>query len=68
MSHHSAHAGELPAAMGQLPRLSGARGLVLALITACILGAAALLAHWSVRGAAPAATLSIIGETFDKGF
>jgi hypothetical protein len=68
MSHHTAHAGEIPGTATRLPRLSVASSFAFALVVLGILGAVILMAHWSADGAAPAATLSVIGETFDKGF
>ena len=68
MSHPIAHAGEIPGTGTRLPRLSVASGFAFALVVLGILGTVILMAHWSDDGAAPAATLSVIGETFDKGF
>ena len=68
MSHPIAHAGEIPGTATRLARLSVASGFAVAVVLLGILGAVILMARWSVEGAAPAATLSVIGETFDKGF
>ena len=68
MSHHPAHAGEIPGTATRLPRPSVASSFAFTAVMLGILAAVILMAHWSADGAAPAATLSVIGETFDKGF
>ena len=68
MNHATAHAAEIRGAATRLPRLRIARSFVFALMALAIVAAGALMMHGFVGGAAPAATLSVIGETFDKGF
>jgi hypothetical protein len=68
MNHRSAHATEIGLPAAPATRRAGARSVVLALAIAAILAVAVLMAQHAVDGAAPAATLSVIGETFDKGF
>jgi|HubBroStandDraft_5_1064220.scaffolds.fasta_scaffold217351_1 hypothetical protein len=68
MNHPTLHAGALPATATRPYPRGGPSAIGLALVIFCVLAAAAFMAHESVEGAAPAATLSVIGETFDKGF
>jgi hypothetical protein len=70
MSHPTAHACDISAVAPTTPqpRAAVVRRFALVLMLLGILGALAVMAHWSVEGAAPPATLSVIGETFDKGF
>jgi hypothetical protein len=49
-------------------RRGGAPGVLLALLILLLLASATLMVHPGADGAAPAATLSVISETFDKGF
>jgi hypothetical protein len=68
MNPSTAHAGAI-AATGTRPQRPGSlAGVLFALVILCVLAAAALVAHRSADGAAPPATLAVIGETFDKGF
>jgi hypothetical protein len=68
MNPPSAHATEIRLPAARATRLTSARNVVLALAMLAILATAVLMAQHAVDGAAPAATLSVIGETFDKGF
>ena len=49
-------------------RRFGARWLVALLIIAAVLAGMTWLLFGASDGAAPAAALSVVGETFDKGF
>jgi drug/metabolite transporter (DMT)-like permease len=68
MNHSTVQAGAIPAIVTRPRHRNGLLGVALALVALFALAAAALMARASVDGAAPPATLSVIGETFDKGF
>lgn len=68
MSRYPSIAAEMASGAPRAGRLPGVHALVALLILVGLLAGTALLVHWSVGGAAPAAALSVIGETFDKGF
>jgi len=68
MSRYTAHASQIQGTASRQRRLAHAPSIVFAGLLLVTLVTMALMAHWSVEGAASPATLSIIGETFDKGF
>ena len=69
MNHQAAaHAAVIPGIPAPFARPPFVRVAIVALVALAAVAAAALMVHRSASGAAPAETLVIIGETFDKGF
>jgi hypothetical protein len=68
MNPSTAHAGAISGTATRPQRPGGLAGVLFALVILCVLASAVLMAQRTADGAAPAATLAVIGETFDKGF